>query len=147
MRAGERGVTLLELMVVIVLLALIVTLAASVPPPGRLPGEFRAAARALAAALREARSDAMAQSREVIFAIDVAHGAYRVDGGGEVALPPDVNLIVDAVRDEKTGAATGGIRFFPDGTSSGGRITLRHAHGAETVTVHWLTGRVALDEG
>jgi general secretion pathway protein H len=140
-----RGFTLVELLVVIVLLALIATLAASAPPPGRLPGEVTAAARQLAAALRQARSDAMAQNREVTVAIDVAARRYRVDAR-EAVLPPQVTLTVDAAQTEQADATTGGISFFADGSSTGGRITLAHGRAEETITVHWLTGRVALDE-
>ncbi len=119
-RQNSHGFTLLELLVVMVLLALIATVAASAPPPGRLPGELTAAARALDAALRAARSEALAQNREVVFAIDVA--ARRYSGG---ALPAGVELVVDAAAGELAGATTGGIRFYSDGSSTGRRSAQR----------------------
>ena len=127
---NARGFTLLELMVVMVLLALVATIAASAPPPGRLPGELTAAARQLAAALRQARSDALAQSREVTFAIDVATGRYS---GG--ALPAGVELVVDAAAGELADATTGGIRFYPDGSFDRRAHHAAPRRRAETVTV------------
>ena len=131
------------------LLALIATLSASAPPPGRLPGEVTAAARQLAAALRQARSDAMAQNRAVTVAIDVAARRYRVDAR-EAVLPPQVTLTVDAAQTEQADATTGGIRFFPDGSSTGGRIDVRptaEESRANRIAVDRLTGRISVSSG
>jgi len=49
--------------------------------------------------------------------------------------PPQKDLV-----DEKTGS----IRFFPDGGSNGGRITLAAGERKFEVDVDWLTGRVAI---
>jgi general secretion pathway protein H len=42
--------------------------------------------------------------------------------------------------DEKVGS----IRFFPDGGSNGGRITVASGERKFEVDVDWLTGRVAI---
>jgi general secretion pathway protein H len=34
------------------------------------------------------------------------------------------------------------ILFFPDGTSTGGRLTLSNATAGRTIVVHWLTGTI-----
>jgi len=39
---------------------------------------------------------------------------------------------------------TGSIRFYPDGGSNGGRITLGSGDRKYEVDVDWLTGRVAI---
>ncbi len=44
------------------------------------------------------------------------------------------------IADEKTGA----IRFYPDGGSNGGRVTLAAGERKFEVDVDWLTGRVAI---
>ena len=38
----------------------------------------------------------------------------------------------------------GGIRFFPDGTSTGGGIEIVRKNRRFLITVDWLTGRVAI---
>ena len=42
--------------------------------------------------------------------------------------------------------ARGAIRFFPDGSSTGGRITLSTDRLAYLVDVDWLTGKIHLLE-
>ena len=40
----------------------------------------------------------------------------------------------------------GAIRFYPDGSSSGGRISLRHGARATVIDVNWLTGKITSAE-
>ncbi len=40
----------------------------------------------------------------------------------------------------------GGIRFYPDGSSTGGRVTLSLEGLQMRVDVEWLTGRVRITE-
>jgi general secretion pathway protein H len=40
----------------------------------------------------------------------------------------------------------GAIRFFPDGGSNGGRVTVASGERKYEVDVDWLTGRVAILE-
>jgi general secretion pathway protein H len=40
----------------------------------------------------------------------------------------------------------GSIRFFPDGSSTGGRISLSSGKSIHTVVVDWLTGHVRIVE-
>jgi general secretion pathway protein H len=47
---------------------------------------------------------------------------------------------------EQTGAASGRIRFFPDGASTGGHITVFMGQRRWQVNVSWLTGQVVREE-
>ena len=47
------------------------------------------------------------------------------------------------IVDDKHGA----IRFYPDGSSTGGRVTLASGERKFLVDVDWLTGRVTIKEG
>jgi general secretion pathway protein H len=40
----------------------------------------------------------------------------------------------------------GSIRFYPDGSSTGGRITVSSGERQYLVDVDWLTGRVAIND-
>ena len=44
------------------------------------------------------------------------------------------------ISDDKVGA----IRFYPDGSSTGGRITVASGERKYLVDVDWLTGRVSI---
>ena len=49
-----------------------------------------------------------------------------------------------AAASEQIDDSQGRVRFFPDGTSTGGRLTLTQNERKYYVVVDWLTGRVEL---
>ena len=66
--------------------------------------------------------------------------ASGVTGRG-LRLPPGIKIeFVQSSRE--LGPAGGGIRFRPDGRSSGGFLTLRTATTGFDVSVNWFTGGV-----
>ena len=62
-------------------------------------------------------------------------------------LPPWIRLGLFTAQSERIDAARGSIRFFPDGSSTGGRVTLATDRESYWVDVDWLTGRVSVLEG
>lgn len=138
-----RGFTLMELLVVLTILGLALILV--MPTLNRLlPGlELRTEARDAASVLREARARAIGRNEEVTVVVDLERGALEV--GGRPAL--QLNRRIDApVLSEvsHSGRAYTEIRFYPDGTSTGGRLTLALGEREEHVVVDWLTGAVSL---
>jgi general secretion pathway protein H len=146
-RAGQRGFTLLEILVVLVIGVLLVTL---VPPLlSGLSGaaELRGAARQLAAGLRNARNDAITRQREAVLTLDLAQHRFGVTGDPRpIELPDSVALKLHTAQAELIDGATGNIRFFPDGSSTGGHITVSGPKFAYRVNVDWLTGAIAIVE-
>lgn len=135
------GVTLIELMVVMALAGLLL---AAVPPlfTAAIPAlEVKSTARSLAAGLKQARMRAISSGVPVALTLDIGNRQFTVDGKSQ-ALPE--SLAIDLVTDsaELSDGQTGSIRFFPDGTSSGGRIGLRRDPAHYRVAVDWLTGRI-----
>lgn len=143
---AQRGFTLVELLVVLAIAVMLVALAAPVISRS-LPGaELKTAASDVAGGLRRVQSQAIVTNREAVFQIDVA--SRRAVVGSEaraLALPRDLRLNVVVGDTEVANSEVGGIRFFPDGSSTGGRITLALAGQAYDVRVDWLTGRVMLE--
>ncbi len=140
-----RGFTLLELLVVVTILALLV---AVVPPlvSGAIPGaELKSATREIAAALRYARSQAITHGQDVTLHLDVKSRRYRITGARrEFALPADLDISVYGAASASSDSVTGGIRFFSDGSSTGGRIKVASTGRAYQVDVDWLLGRVQI---
>lgn len=136
----------MELLVVLAVLGLVLVLA--VPTLGRaLPGlELRTDARALAGALREARALAIAGNREVTLLIDVQQRTVSVGPGSALTLDPRLGISLLTASSEASAEGTGGISFFPDGTSTGGRVTLALGERQRHVVVDWLTGTVSVIE-
>ena len=145
---ASRGFTLLEMLVVLMIMAIVAGL---VLPVFRGSGvstlELRAAARELAAGLRTARSEAVTQRRETFLVVDLEGRRFKVDQSTrEHALPSRVELKLFTAQNDLVNEKVGAIRFFPDGGSNGGRITVASGERKYDVDVDWLTGRIAILE-
>ena len=146
-RVGQHGFTLLELLVVLVIAVLLV---AVVPPLiSGMSGatELRSAARQVAAGLRFARNEAVTRQREAVLTLDLSKHRFAVSGDPrEIALPKSLSLHLYTAQSELLDQATGNIRFFPDGSSTGGAVTVSGPKLAYRINVDWLTGAIAIVE-
>ncbi len=144
---SAKGFTLIELLVVMVLMGVIL---AVVPMAlfNVLPGvELKGAARDIAAGLRQARSLAVLGNRDVDFVVDIAARDYAILGKGEShALPERLEIQLETAQSDLSDEDVGVISFFPDGSSTGGRVTLGWAGREYHVMVDWLTGQVSVVE-
>ena len=142
-----RGVTLLELLVVIAILGLIAGMVLPSFGGGVPTSELKSAARQLAAGLRIARSEAVAQKRETFLTLDIEGRRFKVDREPrEYPLPSRIGLKLFTAQNDIVNEKVGAIRFFPDGGSNGGRITVAAGTRKYEVDVDWLTGRVTIYE-
>ena len=145
--ARETGVSLLELLVVLAILALVAGMVLPTFGNGVPTSELRSAARQLAAGLRAARSEALAKKRETFLTVDIEGRRFKIDREArEYALPSRVALKLFTAQNDIVNEKVGAIRFFPDGGSNGGRITVAAGERKYEVDVDWLTGRVAIFE-
>jgi general secretion pathway protein H len=139
----NAGFTLLEIIVVLVIGAAIYAVLLGVPMRGTSGAELKAAARTLASGLRQAQTTAMTTRRDAVLRIDLEAREFLLPGEKEPRkLPghPDVKLFT--AQSEVESERLGGIRFYPDGSSTGGRITVSAGERKYAVDVDWLTGRV-----
>jgi general secretion pathway protein H len=146
MRPSTSGFTLLELLAVLLIMALV---AAFIVPSlgGGAALEVKAAARSLAAGLRQTRNRALNENRSAILALDVSKREFRVPGEQRAhKLPERLDIVLFTAQSEQLSEQRGAIRFFPDGSSTGGRITLSSDRLRYLVDVDWLTGRVRVIE-
>ncbi|HZK89083.1 MAG TPA: GspH/FimT family protein [Stellaceae bacterium] len=143
-RGGSDGFTLIELLVVLAVLGLAVGLFAGHKPHWSSTLSLNGAAADLAAGLRLARSEAIARDRPVELEIDVLHHRYRVAGAPFRTIPADLSLRLQTVEGERRGAGAASIRFNPDGSSTGGGISLADGRRRVTLAIDWLNGRVRI---
>jgi general secretion pathway protein H len=141
------GFTLIELLVVLTIIGLILALI-----PGFMlrsqPGlDLEVAARAIADGLRQTRSQALLSNREQVFSIDVEQRLFRAGGERPLKqLDRKIELSLYTARAEQIDDLSGQIRFFPDGSSTGGAIGLSLDEQGAEVSVDWLTGQVAIGD-
>ncbi len=144
---SSSGVTLLELLIVLMLMAVIAAVTIPTFGPGVSTTELRSAAREVAAGLRLARDQAIAQRSEAMLVLDVAARSFVVPPDARVhALPAGIELKLFTAQSDLVGDQVGALRFYPDGGSTGGRVTLSAGERKYDVDVDWLTGRVAILE-
>ena len=138
--AAERdgGLTLFEMLVVISIVALV-----TVGLPGLLSRDLprhEATMRELSNTLRQARSEAIRDRAEVAVIFDLRRRLYGI-GTPQTALADGLSLAVTSgLQVAERGLPT--IRFYPDGTSSGGRVELTDSNETGVIEIRWLTGRI-----
>ena len=138
----QHGFTLIELMAVIVLLGVALALGGMALGGSLRRNALPAAAHDLAAALQWTRAQAMAQRHSEALELDLAHPGYQAPGLPYASLPTGTALHVTTALHEQVAASEAGIRFCPNGTSTGGQVILARDHQRWAVEIAWLTGQV-----
>ena len=142
---GAQGFALVEFLAILVIIAL----AFSVTLPAFTGGstiETLAAARTVAAGLRQTRDRAITSNQAAIMEVDVEHKQIVLEQQSR-QLPQRIHLKLFTAKRERLGVSRGAIRFFPDGSSTGGRVTLIQDDLGYLVDIDWLTGRVVIQDG
>lgn len=145
-RAGTGGFTLIEIVVVLAVMALVLALV--LPAVGGKPrsAELAAAADEISASLWLARSQAILQDRVTRFVADPEAGTYAIDARSPVHhVPAGIALTLLIPTDEQIDARIGAVRFYPDGSSSGGGLALASAGTRYAVLVDWFNGHVSIE--
>jgi general secretion pathway protein H len=142
-----RGFTLVELLVVLVIIGLALGLVTTSLSRSVSGAELRSAARNLAASLRYTRTQAILKKEEKVFLVDTENRSYTAPDREAVALPEGMDVVITTARSELTSETVGGIRFFPDGGSTGGHVDLVTKGREYRVNVAWLTGDTELVVG
>jgi general secretion pathway protein H len=118
-----------------------------VPGRGTSSADLKASARSLASGLRTAQTTAMATRRDALLTVDLESHEFEVPGITQPQkLPQKVDLQLYTAESEIQSEKRGSIRFYPDGSSTGGRITVSSGERKYLVDVDWLTGRVSIEE-
>ena len=141
----STGFTLLEALMVLAILGLVAAL--TLPTLRRPPDKLRleAATRTLMSALRFSRVEAIARNDDVIVTIHVDRRILESSTGSAIQIDQEISVEVIFAAAERRRGSAGAIRFFPDGTSSGGDIILTLNKRRARISVNWLTGEARLD--
>jgi general secretion pathway protein H len=145
-RARQSGFTLVELLAVIVLVAITLAAVSLSFSKSLSSAKIEAASRDLVAALRYTRGQAIVHGQQAALDIDLANNTYQAPGKPIVMLPREMHLLLHTAESEQTSATSGRIRFFADGASTGGHISVLMGQREWRVNVSWLTGQVTREE-
>lgn len=145
----QRGFTLVELLVVLLIGSLMLAVIPPLASSLGLTTEMRGAARQIAAGLRAARNHAITKQQESALTLELEQRQFSVSGDSRIVKLPtdnDIQVKLFTAQTELVDEETGRIRFFPDGSSTGGHISLIESNVEYRVNVDWLTGRIVIED-
>jgi general secretion pathway protein H len=144
---SNAGFTLLELMIVLGIMVLGFGAVAVNMSAGNDSMTLKAAARDLASGLRYTRSQAMISHTQATLDFDLTQNNYTLTGQTKVhSIATDIDVTVSTAKEDLSDGVAK-LRFFPDGSSTGGRITLEKNKLAQEININWLTGQVSINLG
>jgi general secretion pathway protein H len=142
-----RGFSLLEVMVVLIIIAMAYTLLPKIAFSGVTGAELRSNVRAVATGLRLARDTAINRRRESALKLDLESREFTVGDQTRVhKLNDKLDVKLYTSQADLISEKVGFIRFYPDGSSNGGRVTVGAGGRNFEVDVDWLTGHVTINE-
>jgi general secretion pathway protein H len=145
MKNTHYGFTLFEILVVFVIFALILTIVPPFLPNVIASSQTKTASRELAANLKKTRSLAISKQQETTLSLNIEKKTFTIDKKQKTLTIPDAStLSIITARSEQLSDTEGRIRFFPDGSSTGGQIKLVFEKKEYLIDVNWLTGNIKI---
>ncbi|MHA6574670.1 GspH/FimT family pseudopilin [Pseudomonas yamanorum] len=137
MQALQRGFTLLEMLVVIVLISIAAGLVGFGLQQGLRVAKERQAVGQMVDALRSTRARAIVSGTSARTVFDLAQLSFQAPGRPLRHWPADLQVTLHTA--EQAGAA---VEFYPDGSSTGGNLLLANGSRRWRIDIGWLTGSV-----
>lgn len=138
-----RGFTLLEILIV---LGIMGALAAIIVPRVTTSNDYYtmgANVREVASALRMTRAMAIEKQADKVLLFDLEEKTYHIEGYKKRRIAEDIDIKVFTSQAEITqNGRIAGIRFYEDGASTGGRVTLTLKADKRGIDIVWMTGQV-----
>jgi general secretion pathway protein H len=146
-RRSADGFSLLELMLVVLLIALMFTMVPRMMGSGVSGAELKSSVRALNSAMKLARDAAINTRREAYVTINVETREFTTTFESRThKLNEQLTLKLFTSQADQLDQATASFRFYPDGSSNGGRVTIAANEREFAIDIDWLTGRSSIVE-
>jgi general secretion pathway protein H len=146
-KAEQSGFSLIEIMLVMVLIAVMVGLTATFMSGSLEKARMRAVSKDLLTALKYTRGQAVIKHEQKTIEFNVKNRTYRAPNKKLIQLPDDMEMNLYTADSDIVDESTGKIRFFSDGSSTGGWVKLTYGNKIWKINVNWLTGEVLMEEG
>ncbi|MCI0653898.1 MAG: GspH/FimT family pseudopilin [Methylococcaceae bacterium] len=141
----SRGFTLLEMLLVLSIAVIAMAVVAPNFSKGLDSIRLSSAAREIASSLRYLRGHAITANKQAEFNLNVKTNVYQLTGKSKTySVPRAIRMRMVTADTEIDDEDSGTIRFYPDGSSTGGRVTLAAGNRKRLVDVNWLTGQVEM---
>jgi general secretion pathway protein H len=146
LKPNAKGFTLLELMVVLFIMVLGFSVIGVNLSSSNNTTEHQRVSADIISALRYARGMALMAHRESVVTFDLDENSYTVDRRSKVyEIPKTIQVKLVTAQSQLTGQKQASIRFFADGSSTGGRVSLKRGENTWQIDINWLTGQVELE--
>ncbi len=146
-RMRSSGFSLLELMLVVLLIALMFTMVPRMMGTGVSGAELKSSVRALNSAMKLARDAAINTRREAYVTVNVETREFTTTFESRThKLNEQLTLKLFTSQADQLDQSTASFRFYPDGSSNGGRVTVGANEREFAIDIDWLTGRSSIVE-
>ncbi|MEH6478281.1 MAG: GspH/FimT family pseudopilin [Sneathiella sp.] len=138
----QNGFTLIELLVCLAIIGLSLFLLVPNFASNKADSDIRYISAQMASELSLARSISISKNEPVAFIVNVKKRLFGITSSKYTNIPENVavELLVGTTNEEISDEGT--IVFFPDGTSTGGKISLSNSGRTQDIEVFWLTGQI-----
>ncbi len=143
----QNGFTLIEVIVVMVMIAVLAGMVASGMTDSLRKSKIRAVSKNLVSAMRYTRGQAVVKHEQKTISFNVEDKTYQAPRKKVVHIPDEIDINVYTADSEVADETRGSIRFFSDGSSTGGWVKLTHKNKIWKINVNWLTGEISMIEG
>jgi general secretion pathway protein H len=143
----DSGLSLIEMLVILAILSTVVVVSVSSFYRPAENDRLRPLAAEIAAQLRTLRSVAINRNRDQAFVLNSNDRTYAFESLKVVrTVPAAISINLTTARQQVRSVDDARMVFFPDGTSTGGRLVLSQEKRQIVVDIDWLTGTVAIED-
>ena len=143
---AQAGFTLFELLVVLAIVSFVAGAVTIKMRSGTNTAALRSIAVETASRLRETRAMAINHRSSRVVLIDIDRRIITTDYRKKpLKIANGIKIAVTAAAGEQRTSRVSGIRFLPNGSSTGGTVRFSQGQQVFEIRVNWLTGRVSVD--